>query len=103
MALDIDASYLGGVNTNELLFNWHPILMVSGLIFSSITAILAYRFLPLEKTTVKYIHAFFHSASIVCVVLGVSAVFQCKLSLFSYRVNIMKCLIYLNHSKQSFE
>eukprot|EP01035_Chromulina_nebulosa_P029680 gene29680-39361_t len=76
MSSDYDDSYLGGVNTNELLFNWHPILMVTGLIFCNITSLLSYRILPLQKPYKKYIHAFLHTLGIVCVVLGVSAVFQ---------------------------
>jgi hypothetical protein len=30
-----DDSYLGGLNWNKLIFNWHPIFMVAGLIFCS--------------------------------------------------------------------
>jgi hypothetical protein len=30
---DANESFLGGLNWNELIFNWHPILMVTGLIF----------------------------------------------------------------------
>ena len=76
MASDYDESYLGGVNTNELLFNWHPILMVTGLIFCSITAIVSFSVLPFEKPVKKYIHGFFHATGILCAILGVSAVFQ---------------------------
>ena len=85
MCSDYNASYLGGVNTNDLLFNWHPILMVVGLIFCNITSLLSYRVLPLQKPHKKYIHAFLHTLGVVCVILGVTAVFQsnCILNLWS--------------------
>ena len=96
MVSDFDNSYLGGVNTNELLFNWHPILMVSGLIFCSLTAMLSYRILPCKKTSVKLAHAFFHTASIVCAILGVSAVFQCKPNILSSFCNYSSSNMYGN-------
>lgn len=76
MDSDYDGSYLGGLNTNELLFNWHPILMVAGLIVCGITSLMSFRVLPFEKPLKKNIHATLHIIAIICISLGVSAVFQ---------------------------
>lgn len=70
-----EEDYLGGLNWGELIFNWHPILMVSGLIFCSITSILAYRLVPYPKVYTKRFHGFLHACGIVCVAVGLAAVF----------------------------
>ena len=76
MYLDDDASYLGGLNINELLFNWHPVLMVTGLIFCSATALVSFKVIPMDHNTKKYVHATLHTVAVVCIVLGITAVFQ---------------------------
>lgn len=78
MASDYDGSYLGGLNTNELLFNWHPVLMVAGLILCSIVSLTSFRILPFEHHLKKYFHATIHTIAIICLSLGVSAVFEGK-------------------------
>lgn len=67
--------YLGGLNWTVYTFNWHPIMMVSGLVFCSITAILSYRLVPIPKAWTKLIHGFLHSCGIVCLSIGLSAIF----------------------------
>lgn len=74
---DIDDSYLGGLNTTSLLFNWHPVLMVAGMVLCFISAIVMYRMPFLDHQWAKYIHAFFHTIAVICIGLGISAVFQC--------------------------
>ena len=76
MYLDDDESFLGGLNTNELLFNWHPVLMVTGLIFCSITALVSFKVIPMDHDTKKYVHASLHTVAVICIVLGITAVFQ---------------------------
>jgi hypothetical protein len=68
------ANYLGGLNLNELIFNWHPILMTTGLICCSITALVSYRLLPLNKMITKTIHVVLHSVSLFCLIFGLTAV-----------------------------
>lgn len=70
-----DESYLGGVDFEELLFNWHPILMCSGLIFLFSSAIVSFRILPVSKPSQKIIHATCHLLALVCISLGLTAVF----------------------------
>jgi hypothetical protein len=81
---DSDTSYLGGLNTGHLLFNWHPVLMVSGLILCAILSLMSFRILPFEKLARKYVHATLHTLTIICVSLGLTAVFQCLELLFVY-------------------
>lgn len=76
MKLDDDDSYLGGLNTNELLFNWHPVLMVTGLILCSITSLVSFKVIPLPHLLKKYIHASLHSIAVLSIILGLLAVFQ---------------------------
>eukprot|EP01036_Dinobryon_divergens_P039032 gene39032-51347_t len=77
MYLDDDESFLGGLNTNDLLFNWHPVLMVTGLIFCSITALVSFKVIPMDHDTKKYVHAsLLHTVAVICMVLGITAVFQ---------------------------
>lgn len=66
--------FLGGYNWKELTFNYHPILMTSGLIASFSFALLSFRILPFGKPINKIFHILFHTASIVCVVVGLTAV-----------------------------
>lgn len=71
---DESENYLGGLNWGELIFNWHPLLMVTGLIFCAITSLLSYRVIPLNKLATKAIHFIMHTAAIICVVVGLCAV-----------------------------
>ncbi|XP_078655950.1 plasma membrane ascorbate-dependent reductase CYBRD1-like isoform X2 [Branchiostoma floridae x Branchiostoma belcheri] len=57
-------------------FNWHPVLMVVGLVFLYGNGIIIYRFLPrLRKKELKIAHASFHLAAFVFSVIGLVAVF----------------------------
>lgn len=71
---DTAAGYLGGLNTRELIFNFHPIFMTLGLISFAANAILSFKFLPFKKLTNKVIHIGLHSSAIIMIVLGLSAV-----------------------------
>eukprot|EP01038_Epipyxis_sp_PR26KG_P012001 gene12001-16068_t len=69
-----DESYLGGLNWKELIFNWHPILMVGGLIFCSVNALVSYRILPFTHIFNKSVHVMWHTAGVVCFSTGLAAV-----------------------------
>lgn len=69
-----EKGYLGGLNWKDLIFNYHPIFMTSGLILCSISAILTYRLLPLPKTITKPLHAAIHTLAIILVVIGLTCV-----------------------------
>ncbi|XP_034559874.1 cytochrome b reductase 1-like [Notolabrus celidotus] len=60
------------------LFNWHPVLQLSGFIFLNGLAIIVYR-LPWtwqgSKETMRYIHAGLNMAAFLCAVVSLSAVF----------------------------
>jgi hypothetical protein len=71
---DLKETYLGGLNWGKLIFNWHPVLMVGGLIFCSITSILSYRLIPMTKLATKSLHVFLHTVGVVCFSVGLSAV-----------------------------
>ena len=72
---DEEESYLGGLNWEELIFNWHPILMVAGFVLSFIFALSSFRLLPFGSFINKLVHSTFHVAAIVCFSTGLYAVF----------------------------
>jgi hypothetical protein len=47
------------------VFNWHPILMVAGMVVASTEAMLAFRSLPFGKPVNKAIHLALQTASII--------------------------------------
>ena len=67
--------YLGGLNWGKEIFNWHPVLMVAGSIFCLITSLLSFRVLPLPKLLQKSLHGIAHTAAMVCMSVGLAAVF----------------------------
>lgn len=61
---------------NELIFNWHPILMTSGFILAFIWAALSFRIFQFGKPTNKILHSLLHTGAIVCFSVGLYAVFE---------------------------
>ena len=58
-----------------MIFNWHPILMSSGMVLSFTWAVLSFRTLPFGKPINKVIHTLFHTATVICFSVGLYAVF----------------------------
>lgn len=71
---NFDESFIGGLNWKDLIFNYHPIFMYSGLILASLTALLSYRIIPAPKTMTKSLHALLHSCALCCIVIGLTCV-----------------------------
>jgi hypothetical protein len=71
---DTTSKYLGGLNWNDLVFNWHPVMMVSGMILCGVCSSLSYRLLQLPKRYSKLLHAGLHTCSITCLLIGLKAV-----------------------------
>lgn len=67
-------AYMGGLNLGDLIFNWHPILMVTGLIFCFTSSMLSYRLMPMAKMYTKTMHVVLHTVAILCIIFGLSAV-----------------------------
>lgn len=67
--------YLGGYNARKLIFNWHPTLMVAGFIFFFVSSLLSYRMFPFPKKFTKAFHTVTHTSAIICIALGLTAVF----------------------------
>jgi hypothetical protein len=67
--------YMGGLDHKIFLFNWHPVLMVTGTILCFISSLLAYRVLPLPKLYQKYVHATLHFCAVGCMSAGLAVVF----------------------------
>jgi hypothetical protein len=73
---DTTQNYLGGLDFQELIFNYHPVLMVTSLVFCSAWSLLSYRMIPLPKEISKLSHVVFHTVSIICLSIGLYAVVQ---------------------------
>lgn len=71
---DTSKNYLGGLNWHLRVFNWHPVLMVAGMVLGLISSLLTYRIIPLPKAYQKIIHMLIHAGAIVCILTGLSAV-----------------------------
>ena len=59
---DTSAGFLGGFNWTNLTFNYHPVMMVGGLLVAGTEAMLAFRFWPFGHFYNKVIHVI-HMAS----------------------------------------
>ena len=68
--------YLDGLGTGTRVWLWHPVLMVSAFGFCMSQALLSFRTLPLGKAVNKYVHAFWHSLSWVCIGIGLVAIWR---------------------------
>ncbi|CAM9227727.1 unnamed protein product [Choristocarpus tenellus] len=74
--------FLGYVSAGGLglsgtgLFNWHPVLMVAGMVTAYTQGFLAYRTLALGKRTNKKIHGACMFLACIFIALGLSAVFE---------------------------
>jgi hypothetical protein len=69
-------AYLGGLNFNELLFNFHPIFMTAGMLFCGLAAIFTYRLIDLPKSVTKPLHGAIHVLALLFIILGLYAVFE---------------------------
>ncbi|XP_044763721.1 transmembrane ascorbate-dependent reductase CYB561-like isoform X2 [Coccinella septempunctata] len=71
--------YLGGFSLDQTSteFNWHPLLMVTGMLFLYSQSILVYRTgRNTKKFTLKCIHAGLHITILIMAALGLKAVFD---------------------------
>eukprot|EP00898_Chlorokybus_atmophyticus_P001458 jgi/Chlat1/2312/Chrsp17S02599 len=76
MVLTWSLHFRGGVAWSQpvpLIFNWHPILMVLGLVILPSEAVMAYRLLPFSKVTNKKVHLTLQGTALVLGIIGVSA------------------------------
>lgn len=71
---NLDEAYLGGLNWDKRVFNWHPVLMVCGMSLCLTTSLLSYRVIPMPKFMTKSIHGLIHTTGAVCVSVGLAAV-----------------------------
>ena len=70
---DTDKTYLGGLNWDKYVFNWHPVMMVAGMILCFICSLLSYRLINLPKFYTKILHALLHTCAITCILIGLTA------------------------------
>ena len=68
--------FLGGLNTEDLIFNWHPFLMVLGLCSFLTNGITAYRTTGMTHAHAKVAHVTWYVFSFLSAMLGLTAVFK---------------------------
>lgn len=88
---DTNESYLGGLDWSDRVFNWHPILMVSGMLVGLTNGVLSFR-RPLKRKQNKFLHVMWFIAAIVCMSVGLKAVWK------SHDVKPYKPNLYTLHS-----
>jgi len=64
--------FLGGLDWGDknLVFNYHPVLMVSAFVFSFTEALLVYRTFPFSKRVNKAIHLGFQTLAVILASIG---------------------------------
>ena len=72
---DTSAGFLGGFNWTNLTFNYHPVMMVGGLLVAGTEAMLAFRFWPFGHFYNKVIHVIVNTTGVAMVIVGLIAVF----------------------------
>lgn len=73
-----DNRYLGGFDFGVNLFNYHPVLMVTGLILFSVWSITAYRLPFFSFSMNRTLHVALHVMAKVCMTAGLLAVSTSK-------------------------
>lgn len=72
MNVSLEDSGLGGFDFDQLIFNFHPVFMYTGMILLALTSLLSYRILPFTKYFTKKLHGFLHTLALLSVTLGLS-------------------------------
>lgn len=69
--------YLGGLSWSyPEVFNWHPIMMVAGMVICLTEGILAFRAFPFDKLINRRVRYLWHTAGIAMMITGLVAVFE---------------------------
>lgn len=70
--------FLGGLDWGDknLVFNYHPVLMVTAFVFSFTEALLVYRTFPFSKRVNKSIHLGLQTLAVILASVGLRAVFK---------------------------
>eukprot|EP00270_Netrium_digitus_P012912 TRINITY_DN424_c0_g1_i1.p1 TRINITY_DN424_c0_g1~~TRINITY_DN424_c0_g1_i1.p1 ORF type:complete len:265 (+),score=60.96 TRINITY_DN424_c0_g1_i1:71-796(+) len=72
--------FRGGVGWNVenkgLIFNWHPVLMVSAFVFLYGEAIMMFRIITGEKKVAKIVHLTLNGIALVLAIIGIWAAFK---------------------------
>jgi multisubunit Na+/H+ antiporter MnhG subunit len=64
-------------NSYKYVFNWHPFMMVFGMLFCLVESILSYRTFhdAYPRSKIKYIHFIWQTLGVISVIIGLIAVF----------------------------
>ena len=63
--------YLGGLDYEKKIFNYHPILMITGTIFFATVSLLSYKVAPYSNATMRTLHVLLHVSAIICFSCGI--------------------------------
>lgn len=63
--------YLGGLDYEKHIFNYHPVLMITGMIFFATISLLSYKVAPYSNSTIRMLHVLLHLSAIICFSVGV--------------------------------
>lgn len=63
--------YLGGLDYDQLIINYHPVLMVTGMLFFGSLALLSFTVLPFSQGTNRVLHTLLHLSAIICLSTGI--------------------------------
>ena len=72
---DTEVGYLGGLDWDLLIFNWHPLLM-SSFVTCAILSALTWMLSPFNHAVTKLVHGGLHTVGAVCLSLGLYCVLK---------------------------
>lgn len=71
-----DDKYLGGLDWNKNVFNWHPVLMIFSMLVCLVQGVVAYRKVKLSHETNKILHGLWYIAGLIFASVGLKAVWK---------------------------
>ena len=71
---DLSAGYLGGLDWDLMIFNWHPLFMSSFVALAVLSSV-SWMLSPFTHAWAKVLHGALHTAGAICLSLGLYAVF----------------------------
>mmetsp|Transcript_16722 Transcript_16722/g.25117 ORF Transcript_16722/g.25117 Transcript_16722/m.25117 type:complete len:317 (-) Transcript_16722:169-1119(-) len=74
----ITDGYLGGLDWNKNVFNWHPVMMIAGIVCCTGWSITAFRMKVQKYSTSRNLHVFFHLGAKICITVGLRAAWEAK-------------------------
>jgi hypothetical protein len=86
---DVENNYLGGLNWEKFVFNFHPVLMIAGFVCTGFS-VTAFRIKWLKPNQQRNMHLTFHMLAKILLSIGLRAVYLSKMDKYgSYELHLV--------------